>query len=186
MKRSQKWNTLQICPRRDSNPCGNDLLSNALPTRPRRRPIRLIIIWYIVHNKNITFPNQKEFIYTRNVKENPHYFTTLCKINRLVLSVTVVLHIKSKNQNGPFQYSWIYVKLIRCPSDVYYLSNTMANNKSSIHTSERSNYWVITRYGVNSILSIPIPLNFIRSIPIPHKIYQFQFNSNSKCINSNS
>ena len=38
--------------------------------------------------------------------------------------------------------------------------------------------------GVNSILSIaiPIPLNSIWSIPIPHKTDQFQFNSNSKFI----
>jgi len=38
----------------------------------------------------------------------------------------------------------------------------------------------------NSILSIPIPLNSICSIPIPHQIDQFQFNSNSNFINSNS
>ena len=38
------------------------------------------------------------------------------------------------------------------------------------------------RLGVNSILSIPI--NSISSIPIPHQIYQFQFNS--KFINSHS
>ena len=37
MKRSQRWNTVQICPRRDSNSGSSDLWSNALPTRPRRR-----------------------------------------------------------------------------------------------------------------------------------------------------
>jgi len=37
-KRSQRWNALQICRRRDSNSGGSDLCSNALPTRPRRRP----------------------------------------------------------------------------------------------------------------------------------------------------
>ena len=31
MKRSQRWNTLQICPRRDSNTGGSDLWSNTLP-----------------------------------------------------------------------------------------------------------------------------------------------------------
>ena len=42
--------------------------------------------------------------------------------------------------------------------------------------------YVRTRHGVNSILSIPIPLNSIWSIPL--QIYQFQFNS--KIFNSNS
>ena len=44
------------------------------------------------------------------------------------------------------------------------------------------------RHGVNSILSIPIPLNSIWSspIPIPPQIYQFLFNSNSNIFNSNS
>ena len=37
MKRSQRWNNLQICPHRDSNSGGSDLRSNTLPTRPRRR-----------------------------------------------------------------------------------------------------------------------------------------------------
>ena len=36
MKRSRRWNTLQICPRRSSNSGGSDLWSNALPVRPRR------------------------------------------------------------------------------------------------------------------------------------------------------
>ena len=31
MKRSERWNTLQICPRRDSNTGGSDLWSNTLP-----------------------------------------------------------------------------------------------------------------------------------------------------------
>ena len=31
MKRSQRWNNLQICPRRDSNRGGSDLWSNTLP-----------------------------------------------------------------------------------------------------------------------------------------------------------
>ena len=31
MKRSQRWNTLQICPRRDSNTGGDALWSNTLP-----------------------------------------------------------------------------------------------------------------------------------------------------------
>ena len=35
---SQRWNTLQICPRRESNSGGSDLWSNALPTRPWRHP----------------------------------------------------------------------------------------------------------------------------------------------------
>jgi len=38
MKRSQRWNTLQICPCRDSNSRGSELWSNTLPVRPRRRP----------------------------------------------------------------------------------------------------------------------------------------------------
>ena len=38
MERSQRWNTLQICPRRDSNSGGSELWSNAPPARPRRRP----------------------------------------------------------------------------------------------------------------------------------------------------
>ena len=37
MKRSQRWNNLQICPRRDSTTGGSELWSNALPVRPRRR-----------------------------------------------------------------------------------------------------------------------------------------------------
>ena len=47
--------------------------------------------------------------------------------------------------------------------------------------------WVGPRHGVNSILSVPIPLNSIWSIPIPipHQIDQFQFNSNSKFTNFN-
>ena len=44
--------------------------------------------------------------------------------------------------------------------------------------------YIYNRHGVNSILSIPIPLNSIWSIPIPSQIYQFQFNS--KMFNSNS
>ena len=35
--------TLQICPRRDSNSGGSHLWSNALPTRPRRRPIAILV-----------------------------------------------------------------------------------------------------------------------------------------------
>ena len=31
MRRSQRWNNLQICPLRDSNPGGSDLWSNTLP-----------------------------------------------------------------------------------------------------------------------------------------------------------
>ena len=38
MKWRQGWNTLQICPSRDSNWGGSDLWSNALPTRLWRRP----------------------------------------------------------------------------------------------------------------------------------------------------
>ena len=38
MKRSQRWNTLQICPPRDSNSVGTDQWSNTLPVRPLRRP----------------------------------------------------------------------------------------------------------------------------------------------------
>jgi len=37
-ERSQRWNTLQIWPGRDSTSGGNDLWSKALPTRPRRPP----------------------------------------------------------------------------------------------------------------------------------------------------
>ena len=37
-KRSERWNNLQICPRRDSNSGGSDLWSNAPTVRPRRRP----------------------------------------------------------------------------------------------------------------------------------------------------
>ena len=33
----------------------------------------------------------------------------------------------------------------------------------------------VSRYGVNSIFPIPIPLNSIWSIPIPPQIYQLQF-----------
>jgi len=38
MKWSQIWNTLQICPHRDSNSGGSDLWSNALSVGPQRRP----------------------------------------------------------------------------------------------------------------------------------------------------
>ena len=38
MKLSQRWNTLQICPRQDSNSGGSELWSNALPVRPRTHP----------------------------------------------------------------------------------------------------------------------------------------------------
>ena len=38
MKRSQRWNTLQICQCRDSNTGGNDLWPNTLPVRPWRHP----------------------------------------------------------------------------------------------------------------------------------------------------
>ena len=41
MKRCQRWNTLQICPRQDSNWGGSDLWSKALPTRPWRWPSSL-------------------------------------------------------------------------------------------------------------------------------------------------
>jgi len=42
MKRSQRWNTLQIWPPRDSNSGDSDLWSNALSTRPRRHnPMKL-------------------------------------------------------------------------------------------------------------------------------------------------
>ena len=36
MTPSQRWNNLQICPRRGSSLGGSDTWSNALPTRPRR------------------------------------------------------------------------------------------------------------------------------------------------------
>ena len=45
MKQSQRWNTLQICPRRDSNSGGRDLWSMGLPTRPWRRPIDRVREW---------------------------------------------------------------------------------------------------------------------------------------------
>ena len=38
MRRSRRWNTLQIHPRRDSNSGGSELWSSALPAGPRRRP----------------------------------------------------------------------------------------------------------------------------------------------------
>ena len=41
MKRSQRWNILQICPRRDSNSGGGALWSNALPIRRQRRPTNI-------------------------------------------------------------------------------------------------------------------------------------------------
>jgi hypothetical protein len=40
MNRRQRWNTHQIYTRRDSNSGCIDLWSYALPTRPRRRPVR--------------------------------------------------------------------------------------------------------------------------------------------------
>jgi len=43
MKQSERWNTLQICPRWDLNSGGSDLWSNTLPVRPRRLPIGWII-----------------------------------------------------------------------------------------------------------------------------------------------
>jgi len=39
MKRSQGWNALQICPRRDSNSGGSDLWSNTLPLDHRGAPM---------------------------------------------------------------------------------------------------------------------------------------------------
>jgi len=38
MKRSQRWNTLQIGPHRDSNASVSDMWSKAQPVKPRRRP----------------------------------------------------------------------------------------------------------------------------------------------------
>ena len=49
MKRSQIWNTLQVYPRRDSNSNGSDLWSNAPPTRPRRRPQKVLLNCTINH-----------------------------------------------------------------------------------------------------------------------------------------
>ena len=39
MKRSERWNAPQICPRRHSNSGGSDLRANALLTRPQRHPL---------------------------------------------------------------------------------------------------------------------------------------------------
>ena len=57
MKRSQRWNTLQICPRRDSNLGGSNLWSNALSIRPRRRPhvtVGGVCVCYCHQNHGIT------------------------------------------------------------------------------------------------------------------------------------
>ena len=48
-----KMNTLQICPRRDSNSGGSDMWSNALPTRRRKPPLIphlkcLLHVWLII------------------------------------------------------------------------------------------------------------------------------------------
>ena len=45
MKRSQRWNTLLICPCRDWHSGGSDVWSNILPTRPRRRTTKAELIW---------------------------------------------------------------------------------------------------------------------------------------------
>ena len=46
MKRSQRWNTLQLCSHRDSNSAGS-LWSNALPTRPRIEFLFVVYLWQI-------------------------------------------------------------------------------------------------------------------------------------------
>jgi len=56
MKRNQRWNILQIYPRRDSNTGGSDMWYNALPPRPGRRPLLEINvnIQFFENGKNIS------------------------------------------------------------------------------------------------------------------------------------
>ena len=52
MRWSQGWNTLQICPCRDSNSDGSELWANVLPVRPQRHPAwTLNCIYHCANNE---------------------------------------------------------------------------------------------------------------------------------------
>ena len=69
--RSQRWNILQICPRRDSNSGGSDLWANALLVRPRRRPV-------LAPNKPAYYAGAKVAVAISLTSE------TLGKLNKLI------------------------------------------------------------------------------------------------------
>ena len=48
MKRSHRWNTLQVCLRWDSSSSGSDLVCNVLTVRPRRRQL---VQWVEMRNE---------------------------------------------------------------------------------------------------------------------------------------
>jgi len=53
MRRSERRNNLQICPRRDSNTGGSDQWSSTLPLDHRGAPARLLICLICLHNPQI-------------------------------------------------------------------------------------------------------------------------------------
>jgi len=107
MKRSQRWNSLQLFPRWDSNSGGSDLWSNALPTRPRRRPstrrhkyflicinrkkINIIIIITIII---ISSSSSSSILGSDQLKNSQSfYYTFLSKLEPTHLKVNVLLHL---------------------------------------------------------------------------------------------
>jgi len=79
MKREQRGNTAQICPRRDSNSGGSEICSKALPTRPRRRPDEdYRSVWINIQklNNNIIIRLQKPTIMYPNRNFNTTYIST--------------------------------------------------------------------------------------------------------------
>ncbi|KAK2161092.1 hypothetical protein LSH36_121g02023 [Paralvinella palmiformis] len=66
MRRCQRRNTLQICPRRDSNSGGSDLWSNALPTRPWKRASNMMQQQMMYNDEEPTFQQPGRPPYERN------------------------------------------------------------------------------------------------------------------------
>ena len=80
MKRSQKWKTRRICPRRDSNSGGSDLWRNALPTTPRSRP------WLCDTMKLIY-----QYLYFSTSLRN--FFSAFTKLNSISLAFPVQVFV---------------------------------------------------------------------------------------------
>ena len=77
MKRSQRWNTLQICQYRDSNSGGSDLWSNTLPTRPWRRPTRTLCVCVCVRERE----RERAFMLAYRLSDSYQSSTHTCICN---------------------------------------------------------------------------------------------------------
>ena len=137
MKRSQRWNNLQICPRRNSNTGGSDLWSNTLPLDHGATPIG-----YRIHNIMATNMARQIFQPLLDVclfdfyRENRFTFIILFFIKFTCTSVLHNIHPNSKA-------CWFPRPIITCIIQIFGYLWSKTNVKINSHEA----FWIhTTRY----------------------------------------